>query len=494
MSVFLQLSNISKKFGGVQALQNINLTLDAGEVHCIVGENGSGKSTLIKIVAGIFAPSPGGQIVIEGREYSHLTPGQSTACGVQVIYQDLSLFPNLTVAENIGIAQHGGAPHAVDWPGMRKAARIAMDKIGVSLDLDATVAQLPISGRQLVAICRAVAADARLLIMDEPTASLSKHEVDVLLQLVRDLKQKGVCIIFVSHRLDEVMEVADRVTVLRDGLSLGTFLATEMNNRKLGFLMTGREFDYTLEKRTVSDGPPCLSVANLNRTGEYADISFELRPGEILGLIGLLGSGRTELALSLFGMSRPDSGEIRIDGRSVTLHSNRDAIAAGIAYVPEDRLKHGLVLDQPIASNVLLAVFRQVLDRFGMFDRRKRAAVVKQRISDLAIKIGSPDDAVKTLSGGNQQRVVIAKWLACNPRILILDSPTAGVDIAAKDGIYEVAKRLAASGVAIIMISNEVPEVLYHCNRVLIMRDGRLRGEYEPYLSSERQLQEAVNA
>ena len=238
--------------------------LDAGEVHCIVGENGSGKSTLIKIIAGMIAPSPGGQIVIGGHEYSHLTPGQSTACGVQVIYQDLSLFPNLTVAENIGIAQHDGALHSVDWAGIGRPPKPRWINWAFRWTFDATVAQLPISGRQLVAICRAVAANARLLIMDEPTASFSKHEVDVLLQLVRDLKQKGVCIIFVSHRLDEVMEVADRVTVLRDGVSLGTFPATEMNNRKLGFLMTGKEFDYTLEKRGVPDGPPCLSVANLS--------------------------------------------------------------------------------------------------------------------------------------------------------------------------------------------------------------------------------------
>ena len=494
MTVFLQLSNISKRFGGVLALQNIDLTLDVGEVHCIVGENGSGKSTLIKIISGILAPAAGGQISIGGREYHRLNPTQSTACGVQVIYQDLSLFPNLTVAENIAVAQHLGAPHVVNWAAIREVARAGMAKLGVSLNLDTPVSQLSISSRQLVAICRALAANAKLVIMDEPTASLTRQEVDVLLQFVRELKQKGICIIFVSHRLNEVLDVADRVTVLRDGRSLGTFPVSEMNDKKLALLMTGKAFDYSLVKANLPDRLPCLSVLNLTRTGEYQDISFELRPGEILGITGLLGSGRTELALSLFGMTRPDAGEIRIDGRAVALHSNRDAIVAGIAYVPEDRLKYGLVLDQPISSNLLLAVFKQVLGRFGMFDRDKWRMLVQRWIRDLAIKVAGPEDAVKTLSGGNQQRVVVAKWLACNPRILILDSPTAGVDIAAKDGIYEIAKRLAASGVAIVMISNEVPEVLYHSDRVLIMRRGRLTGEYMPYLSSEQELMEAVNA
>jgi len=494
MSVFLQLSNISKSFGGVQALQNIDLTLDEGEVHCIVGENGSGKSTLIKIIAGVMAPSSGGRIVVGGHAYSRLSPAKSTACGIQVIYQDLSLFPNLSVAENIGVAQHVGAPHMVSWPAIRTNAGAAMERLGVSLDLDAPVSQLPISSRQLVAICRAVAAEARLLIMDEPTASLSQHEVGDLLQLVRELKQKGICIIFVSHRLNEVLQVADRVTILRDGRSLGTFPASEMNDRKLGFLMTGKEFEYNLVKRDLVDRSPYLSVANLCRTNDYDDISFDLRPGEVLGVIGLLGSGRTELAHSLFGMTRPDSGEIRIDGRAVDIRSNRDAIALGIAYVPEDRLRLGMVLDQPISSNILLTIFNQVLNRIGLFDRGKKFAVVDHWIRRLAIKIGRPEDAAKTLSGGNQQRVVIAKWLACNPRILILDSPTAGVDIAAKDGIYEIIKGLAHEGVAIIMISNEVPEVFYHCDRVLIMRDGRLTGECVPYSSSERELEEVVNA
>ncbi len=494
MTAFLQLSNISRTFGGVRALQNVDLTLDSGEVHCVVGENGSGKSTLIKIISGILAPAAGGRIVIEGREYRRLDPAQSTACGVQVIYQDLSLFPNLTVAENIAMAQHLGAPHVVNWAAISEIARAAMAKIGVALNLNAKVSELSISNRQLVAICRALAANARLVIMDEPTASLTRHEVDVLLRLVREMKQRGICSIFVSHKLEEVLEVADRVTVLRDGRRLGTFAANEMNDKKLAFLMTGKEFHSDLKEKDLADLPPCLSVSKLTRAGDYENISFELRPGEILGITGLLDSGRTELALSLFGVTHPDSGEIRVDGRTVAFRSNRDAIAAGIAYVPEDRLTLGLILDQPIFSNIIVTVFAKLLGPLGLFDRKKRRATVERWIRELAIKVSDPGNAAKTLSGGNQQRIVVAKWLARGPRILILDSPTVGVDIGGKDGIYEIIKYLAANGVAILMISDEIPEVLYHSHRVLIMRNGRFSGEYFPHLSSEEELMGAVNA
>jgi simple sugar transport system ATP-binding protein len=494
MTAFLELADISKSFGGVRALQNVSLTLDAGEVHCLVGENGSGKSTLIKIISGIVQPSPGGRIVIDGREYKNLDPAQSTACGIQVIYQDLSLFPNLTVAENIAVARNSGAPHVVRWRDFRDVAQNAMARIGVSLDLNAKVSDLSISNRQLVAICRALAANAKLVIMDEPTSSLTRREVDDLLNLVRDMQSRGISTIFVSHRLDEVLEVASRVSVLRDGKHLGTFPSAEMNNEKLALLMTGKEFRYSLKQTDLGDREPRLAVSHLSRAGEYEDISFELRRGEILGLTGLLGSGRTELALSLFGMAPPDTGEIRVDGKPVRLTSNRAAIAAGIGYVPEDRLTLGLVLEQPISANIVVTVLKTLRGRLGLIDRRKRKATVERWIRSLTIKVSNPENAAKTLSGGNQQRVVVGKWLALGPRVLILDSPTVGVDINAKDGIYEIIKDLAASGVAVLMISDEIPEVLYHSHRVLIMHNGRLTGEYVSHRSSEEELLEAVNA
>jgi simple sugar transport system ATP-binding protein len=494
LAPFLELTRISKRFGGVTALHDVDFVLEPGEVHCLVGENGSGKSTLIKIISGVQPPEPGGRIVIDGRDYPQLNPVESTRLGIQVIYQDLSLFPNLTVAENIAVGTHLSGLRKVDWQAIRASARAAMQRIEVALDPDAKVEDLSIANRQLVAICRAMAADARLVIMDEPTASLTRHEVDCLLSLVRELKKKNICIVFVSHRLDEVLEVAERVSVLRDGRMVGHFDPAEIDDHKLAVLMTGKEFRYDLKDAEGQTRPELLGVSHLSRAGHYEDVSFAIREGEIVGLTGLLGSGRTELALSLFGMNEPTSGEIRLAGEPLRLASNRDAIAHGIAYVSEDRLTLGLVLDQPIASNLVLTILDKLAGRAGLIPTAKRQSTVRRWIGDLAIKVSDPDNPVKTLSGGNQQRVVLAKWMATRPRLLILDSPTVGVDISAKDGIYEIIRRLAAEGVAVLLISDEIPEVLYHSHRILIMRAGRLTGEYLPQRTGEEELRVAVNA
>ncbi len=494
MPNFLDLHAISKRFGGVVALRNVDLSLPAGEVHCLVGENGSGKSTLIKVIAGVLRPEPEGRIVIEGREYPHLNPVQSTACGIQVIYQDLSLFPNLTVAENIAVGRHLGPPRLVQWRTIRATAETAMARIGASLDPFARVEDLSIASRQLVAISRAMAADARLVIMDEPTSSLTRHEVDALIRLVADLKRSGICIVFVSHRLDEVMEIAERVTVLRDGAKVGDFPAQEMNDRKLATLMTGKAYAYETSALDSAKGETVLSVSGLTRTGQYEDVSLDIHAGEIVGLTGLLGSGRTEFALSLFGMNPPTSGEILLYGKPLALKTNAQAIDEGIAYVSEDRLTLGLVLEQPIASNILITVLDKLANRLGLVPEADRERTARTWIEDLAIKAPNPDNAAKTLSGGNQQRVVLAKWMATGPKLLILDSPTVGVDIAAKDGIYEVVKALAARGVAILLISDEIPEVYYHAHRVIVMRRGRLAGECIPHESLEADLQALVDA
>jgi simple sugar transport system ATP-binding protein len=491
---FLDLQAISKRFGGVVALRNVDLSLPAGEVHCLVGENGSGKSTLIKIIAGVLRPEPEGRIVIEGREYPQLNPVQSTHCGIQVIYQDLSLFPNLTVAENIAVGRHLGRPNVVNWRAVRATAEAAMARIGAELDPLARVEDLSIASRQLVAISRAMAADARLVVMDEPTSSLTRHEVDALIKLVADLKKSGICIVFVSHRLDEVMEIAERVTVLRDGAKVGEFPAREMNDKKLATLMTGKAYAYETYASNFDELRTVLSVDSLTRAGQYEDVSLQIRAGEIVGLTGLLGSGRTEFALSLFGMNPPTLGEIRLNGRPLALKTNAQAIDEGIAYVSEDRLTLGLVLEQPISSNILVTVLDKLANGFGLVPEAVRQRTAQAWIDDLAIKAPNAENAVKTLSGGNQQRVVLAKWMATQPKLLILDSPTVGVDIAAKDGIYEVVKSLAAKGVAILLISDEIPEVFYHAHRVLVMRRGRIVDQCIPHQSSEAELQAVVDA
>ena len=492
MTTFLDLRSISKRFGGVRALSDINMDISAGEVHCLAGENGSGKSTLIKIISGVQRPEPGGTITIDGELVAHLTPAESIRRGIQVIYQDLSLFPNLSVAENIAIEGHHGL-HLLNWKTTREIAREAMAHIGVSIDPDALISELPIAQRQLVAICRAIANEARLVIMDEPTASLTRKEVDALMALTLELKRRNVAVVFVSHRLDEVLEIAERVTVLRNGEKCGTFEAKEMTSRRLVELMTGKSFDYR-PLDTVPSVAPLLEVRNLSRAGEYSDVSFSVCKGEILGITGRLGSGRTELALSLFCITRPDAGEIIMDGKALRMTSNRDAIRNGIAYVSEDRLSLGLVMDQSVASNTVITVLRNLAGKFGFVDERRRDETVRNWISNLSVKVSDPANPVGSLSGGNQQRIVLAKWLATKPRLLILDSPTVGVDIGAKDGIYAIVRRLAEEGMGVIMISDEIPEVYYHAHRVLVMRGGQISGDYRPSQMTEAALQDAVDA
>ena len=493
MSDFLRLRAISKRFGGVTALGDVDLSVEVGEIHCLAGENGSGKSTLIKIISGVQSAEPGGEISILGEALQGLTPAESIRRGIQVIYQDLSLFTNLTVAENIAAGLHRGV-HLVSWRAIRQTAAAAIARIGVSLDPDAFVADLPIAQRQLVAICRAMAADAKLVIMDEPTASLTRREVDSLLALALELKRRGIAVMFVSHRLDEVLEIADRVSVLRNGEKVGTYVAAGITGDRLGELMTGKTFDYSAREPPRRLGEIVLSVSNLSRYGDYKDITLQVRAGEILGITGRLGSGRTEFALSLFGMNPPDAGEIRVRGKMLVRHGTRAAIANGIAYVSEDRLSLGLVMQQPISANITLAVLERLSARLGLIPRGRRAATAADWIARLSIKVSDAQNAVGTLSGGNQQRVVLSKWLATRPSLLILDSPTVGVDIGAKDGIYAIVRELAAEGLAVIMISDEIPEVFYHTDRVLIMREGLLTGEIETRASSEAELRQAVDA
>ena len=492
---FLRLTGIGKHFGGVAALAGVDWDVMPGEVHCLVGENGCGKSTLIKIVAGVHAPDLGGSVQIEGVEVLPLTPHHAHALGIQVIFQDLSLFPNLSVAENIAVAQTlTGLARPARWAEMRRIARAALERLHYDLKLDARVAELPVSERQIVAICRGIAAEARLLFMDEPTASLTRAEVNRLLAIVARLKAQGIAVVFVSHRLDEVVEIAERVTVMRDGRKVGTYPVAAVDERRIASLMTGLEITTSVVARDMAAAPVLLDVAGLTRSGEYENVSFALRRGEVLGLTGLLGAGRTELALSLFGMTRPDAGRIAIDGHAVTLHSNQDAIRAGIAYVSEDRLNLGLNLRQSIGDNIVLAVLDRLRGAFGLLSATKRRDTARSWVDRLNIKIPGLDRPVQTLSGGNQQRVVLAKWLATQPKVLILDSPTVGVDIKNKQGIYEIVRSLAEAGVGVLLISDEIGEVFATCDRVLHMRAGRIIDEVVPGRVSEDALKELVYA
>lgn len=491
----LHMRHITKIFGGVKALDDVAFEVGQGEVHCLAGENGCGKSTLIKIITGVYTPETGAEMQIFGENVSAVTPNSSRQKGISVIWQDLALFPEMTVEENIAFDTLAGSrPRLVNYAKLRQQAKEALAKLGVSLDLDARLNTLPIAQRQLVAIARALVSDARLIFMDEPTASLTQAETDSLLDVVRTLSKRGVAIVFVSHRLAEVLEISSRVTVLRDGKLVGVFETAGMTQSRLTELMTGKTFETAVSTKDVSAHAPMLTVSGLSRPNEFESVSFTLRAGEILGLTGLIGAGRTELGHTLFGMTKPSGGSISLNGQNLAFRSNRDAIAAGIAYVSEDRLALGLIQPQSIADNIIITVLKKISGANGLLSISQKDSLVKKWIEDLAIKIGGPQNPVNTLSGGNQQRVVLSKWLATQPRVLILDSPTVGVDVGARAGIYKIVRALADQGLAILMISDEVSEVLFNTDRILHMANGRIIAEYDPRRITLQQLEGAVYA
>lgn len=494
MPPILQLTGVSKNFGGVRALQNVDFELCRGEVHCLAGENGCGKSTLIKIITGVHTPEPGAEISFDGEPTGALTPALARQRGIQVIWQDLALFPEMSVAENIAFEMNlGGTPRWVKHSAMREKAHQTMARLGFDLDLDRPVRDLTIAQRQIVAICRALVADTRIVFMDEPTASLTQTETQALFAVVRKLADDGITVVFVSHRLAEVMDISDRVTVLRDGRLVGVFDTADMTPNRLTELMTGKTIDYEVQARGCSTQPLLLEVNGLSRAGEYEDVSFAVQRGEIVGITGLLGAGRTELASTLFGLTRADKGEVRLEGKVISPHSPRDAIEAGIAYVSEDRLHLGLDQRQSIADNIAVTVLDQLLRWRRLLSATRKNALVNDWIERLSVKIGQPDDAVSTLSGGNQQRVVLGKWLATRPKVLILDSPTVGVDVGARAGIFDIVRNLANDGMGIVMISDEIPETYYHADRILHMRDGRLVESFHPRDVDIAQIELAVN-
>lgn len=492
--LIIDLQHISKRYGGVQALIDVDFSLKEGEIHCLVGENGSGKSTLIKIISGVEQPEKDACIYIRDEKQTTLSPIISIQKGIQVIYQDLSLFPNLTVAENIFINNYSrGNLQLVDWKKAKILAEKTLKKLGIQINPHQIVNSLSIADRQLIAICRAIATNAKLIIMDEPTSSLARHEIDSLFKIIKELQKEGITILFVSHKLDEILEISDRVTVLRDGKKVGVFQRNEINDQKLSFLMTGKKFaNEKITRVKKPDHHILLQVNNLTKKRNYKNINFKLHRGEMLGIIGMIGSGRTELAFSLFGINPPDKGEIKIEGEITHLTSNKKAIEEGIAYVPEDRIEQGLIMEQSIKNNITVSIFSKLLDNLHMINQEKQKNTVNYWIDALSIRTFNMENQAKTLSGGNQQKVVLAKWLSTEPKILILDSPTVGVDVAAKHAIYNIMKDLTKKNIGIILISDEVPEVLYNCDRILLMRKGRIVQEFQANEISEKDLSQKI--
>ena len=484
----LAVRHVSKSFAGVRALVDIDLEIAPGEIHCLAGENGSGKSTLIKVISGVHTPEEG-SVAIAGREYTHLTPSAAIDAGVRVIYQDFSVFPNLSVMENIALGSEVAAGRAlVNRSRMREVAREAVAKIGFQVDLDELVGNLSVADKQLVAISRALMGDAKLIIMDEPTTALTKKEVCALFDIVADLQSRGIAILFVSHKLEEVFEIAQRFTILRSGRKVITCPKVELDRASFARHMTGRDFDDAPYRTGYIDADPVLEVREATVAGAFENASLSVRPGEILGITGLLGSGRTELALSLFGMLPLDSGTVCVAGEDVTLRGVRDAIKAGIAYVPEDRLTEGLFLSRSIGDNITISEMESFTKALGFIDKEAIRAEEKRWVERLGILTPDPDNAVNTLSGGNQQKVVLAKWLATNPSVLILNGPTVGVDIGSKFTIHSILRELAAQGMAIIIISDDIAEVLTNCSTIAIMRAGHLSEPISPDTLTEAEL------
>jgi simple sugar transport system ATP-binding protein len=484
---FIVLEGVTKTYAGITALDDVGFSIGAGEAVCLAGENGSGKSTLIKILAGVEQPDRA-SIRFSGERMGALNPRVSADAGVMVIFQDFSLFPNLSVAENIAFSAELGAHRRLfSRARCRAIAAATLERVGVSLDLDAPVETLSVARKQLVAICRALARDARLIIMDEPTTALTDREVRGLLGIIRRLKADGVAVLFVSHKLAEVLEVCEKVVVLRNGRKVVEGPAVDFDAASLTRHMTGRDVAETPPDRLEVAAPVLLSVRGLTKRGAFADVSFDLRAGEVLGISGLLGSGRTALAKALFGLVAADGGSITLGSQTVPRGDPLAAVRAGIGYVPEDRLTEGLFLTQSIARNVAVGRI-EAHGGNGVLNLAALWAEAANWLDRLRVKTPSIEAPVRALSGGNQQRVVLARWLAGAPRVLVLNGPSVGVDVGSKAEIHAIIRDLSAQGLGVLVISDDLPELLSACHRLLVMKNGQLTDEVDPRQIDENDL------
>jgi rhamnose transport system ATP-binding protein len=474
--VVLRARDIYKSYDGVDALRGVSFELRAGEVHALIGENGAGKSTLIKIITGAVQADRG-EVELDGKVIANNSPAYSKSIGISAIYQQPALFPELTVAENIAIGlEAGGTWRRIDWNQRRTRAKELLSQVGAKIDPDTEVRALSMPQQQLVEIARALGANARVLIMDEPTASLAEEETQNLYRVIARLRESGVGIIYISHRLEELSIVADRVTVLRDGAYVGTQPMSGVDRQELIRLMVGRDLSAVFPKVTVEQGEVVLELRGVSCSENgISGIDLSVRAGEILGLAGLVGAGRTELARTVFGLEPADAGEIRLAGKSLRISQPADAIAAGIAYLPEDRRRHGVVLEMPIDANISLASLNKLATSFS-FDLSKERTIASEYVRRFSIKTPAIFSPVTTLSGGNQQKVALSRWLETKPRVLILDEPTQGIDVGAKAEIHALMGELAQQGTAIVMISSELPEILGMSDRIVVMRHGTIAG------------------
>jgi len=477
--LLVEMEGISKDFPGVHALRDTRFALRAGEVHALVGENGAGKSTLMKILAGVYRRDAG-RIRVKGTEVELASPRAAQLLGISIIHQELSLMPNLTVAQNIFIGRepHGRLPFLLNERALNKQARALFESMHLKLDPETKVAHLTVARQQMVEIAKALSYKAEVVIMDEPTAALTETEIDELFRIIRELRDGGVGVVHISHRLEELKRISDRVTVMRDGQYIATLETKDASLDRIISLMVGRTiYEAAPEIPATAHPEVVLEVRDLNRGRMVRDVSFSLRRGEILGLAGLVGAGRTEVARAIFGADRADSGTILVHGRPAHISSPADAVRYGIGYLSEDRKRYGLALGMDVETNIVLATLLRFLRALGRVDFRRTRAVAEERVRQLAIKTPSLRQKVRNLSGGTQQKVVIAKWLTANTDILIFDEPTRGIDVGAKSEVYHLLNELARQGKGIVMISSELPEILRMSHRIVVMCEGRIRGE-----------------
>ena len=492
MSVLLTaeygVENIVKSFGGAKALAGVSLTVKSGEVHCIAGENGSGKSTLIKIMSGVHAPDSG-LIRLGEKTFEALSPREAVREGVQVIFQDFSLLPNLTVAENIALPTYiSKNSRFLSKKESKEIAQTALELIGIEIDINAPVAEISIASKQLIAIARATNLGVKMLFMDEPTTALTRKEIKRLFEVVEQIKARGVATVFVSHKIDEIQEICNTISILRNGELVADGLMKDFKRDAISEAMTGLNISETrIAPALKPSSTKVIEVKKLSTKPTFSDVSFSIAPGEILGITGLLGSGRTELAEAIFGQYPIDSGEIIVEGKSISLNSSSAAIKAGIGYVPPDRLTQGLFLDQSILRNLIAVGIDQHQGRGGILAKKRLYEAGEKWIKDLRIKTKNSQNPVTSLSGGNQQRVVLAKWLAMNPHLMILNGPTVGVDIGSKREILEIIRDRAQEGMAFLVVSDDIPELIQICHRVLVIKNGLVSKEF-----SESELDENV--